>query len=236
MQTARLSTSTIALRITAVRRAIKRAKLVGIVRWDLEVDRPKVQATRVIYEPGLDGWRLMVAAARGRRDKKGRRDYAIIRLLHDLGLRRSEVAGLDLDDVKRGPDGVTVWPLRKGRSERVPKPLPAETAAAVESWILFRGPADGPLFVALDPGAATERLTDRSIAEVVRVIGQAAGLPHRMAPHLLRHRHGTRGFELGVPLADMQLDMDHQDPKTTVGYHHRASDPTARIDRMIAED
>ena len=66
-----------------------------------------------------------------RRSALGRRDYAIIITLLRLGLRRSEVAGLRLDDIDWRASELAV--VGKGtRQDRLP--LPADVGAAIASW------------------------------------------------------------------------------------------------------
>ena len=236
MRAAGLSAATIRLRLTALAAVCKSARLVGRIAWSLEAPRPKATASRIIHEPGLEGWRAMVSTAQRRRDRKGRRDYALICLLHDLGLRLDEARMLDLGHVERTPAPQAVWILGKGRDARERIALPPRTAVALADWIEIRGFEEGPLFVALDPGAVGSRLSAPSVWRVVRAIGRAAGVARPVSPHLLRHRHGTRGAELGVPLLELQRGMRHGDPKTTGQYVHYHSDPTPRINRLISED
>jgi len=231
----RLSPATIARRLSALRSIVAFARLLGRVSWSLEVRRPRVEATRIIHEPGLEGWRAMIAAARRRVDAKGVRDYALIRLLHDPALRRSEVACLDMDSLEESPPSA-VWILGKGRSERERILLPPSTAAALGAWLAVRGPEPGPLFLHFRGPGAGERLSDHGIWEVVREIGRAAGLPHGMAPHLLRHRSITRSFELGEEIVNVSCRARHKSIQTTMRYIHILNNPTARIDRLVAED
>jgi len=232
----RLSPATIARRLSALRSVVSFARLLGRVSWSLEVRRPRVEATRIIHEPGLEGWRAMIAAARRRVDAKGVRDYALIRLLHDLALRRSEIESLDMEYLEDTPPSSAIWILGKGRTERERIALPPSTAVALGAWLAVRGPEPGPLFLRFRGPGAGHRLSDDGIYTVVREIGVAAGLPHRMAPHLLRHRSITRSFELGEELVNVSRRARHKSIQTTMRYVHIANDPTPRIDRLVAED
>ena len=70
-------------------------------------------------------------------DAKGLRDGALLRLLFDLGLRRSEVVRLDLADWDRQAGTVAV--LGKGRTAKVLLTLPLPTRIALEAWLSLRG-------------------------------------------------------------------------------------------------
>ena len=75
-----------------------------------------------------------------RRSVLGRRDYALIITLLRLGLRRSEVATLRLDDIDWGE---LMW--RQGCGEdRLP--LPADVGEAIAAYLKRGRPKEGELF------------------------------------------------------------------------------------------
>lgn len=93
-----------------------------------------------------------MAVARERSDSpKGARDLALIRLLHDLALRRAEAVGLDLCDVDLGSGTVSVF--GKCKTDKARLTLPRPTRAALAGWLAHRGEHSGPLFVPPDPGS-----------------------------------------------------------------------------------
>src|SRR5262249_57234802 len=98
--------------------------------------------------PGAAGFRRLLEQLAHRRDAKAVRDRALLRLLFDLGLRRSEVVRLDVADLDRG--GGTLAVLGKGRTAKVALTLPAPTPAALPAWLAVRGQGAGPLFRSLD--------------------------------------------------------------------------------------
>ena len=85
-----LSVTTINRRLATLRSLVKLANTHGLVTWTLSVENVPVQPYRVTGGPGRDGLRTMLAAAGAQPGPKGLRDVALLRLLHDLGLRRSE--------------------------------------------------------------------------------------------------------------------------------------------------
>ncbi len=97
-----------------------------------------------------------------RTDAKGLRDKAILHLLYDLALRRSEVVGLDLEDVdlERG----TLRILGKGRLQKEVLSLPTRTRGILSEWIRCRGELGGPLFINFhhDPNIQGKRLSPTS--------------------------------------------------------------------------
>src|SRR4051812_19012773 len=67
---------------------------------------------------------------------KGLRDVALLRLLHDLGLRRSEAVRLDIEDVDLQRNWIFI--SGKTRSQRELVSLPEPTRAALSAWLKAR--------------------------------------------------------------------------------------------------
>lgn len=127
-----------------------------------------------------------------RGDKKALRDRAVLRLLYDLGLRRSEVVGLDVDDLDL--DAGTVAVLGKGRTQKSSLTLPGPTKEAIRQWLELRGMELGPLFINFDRARKGCRLTGTSLYRIVRSLGEQVGL--RVRPHGLRHTAITEACKL----------------------------------------
>src|SRR5450755_366437 len=135
------------------------------------------------------------------------RDRAIGLLLVYAGLRLSELVALDLDDARvSGRKAVVVVRSGKGDVYReVPLNAPARTA--LDDWLKQR-PA---------PAArAGGRLSARSVDDVVRKLGRAAGV--ELSAHVLRHTWVTRLVRAGndvVLVADL---AGHRKLETTRRY------------------
>jgi integrase/recombinase XerC len=85
--------------------------------------------------PGLGGWRALLAAARGRSGTPKGMD--LVRLMHDLGLRRGEGVALDLADLDL--EAGTVAIIGQGKPEKTNVTLNAPTPAALADWVAARG-------------------------------------------------------------------------------------------------
>ena len=96
------------------------------------------------------------------------RDYAIVLTFFALGLRVSELCGVNLEttDLARG----TTWIRGKGRKEQELVPLPAAVVTALRRYIQHRGSQAGPLFQTRGQrGKARDgRLEARSVLRIVR--------------------------------------------------------------------
>jgi integrase/recombinase XerC len=104
--------------------------------------------------------RRLLGALEERKDAKAVRDRALLRLAFDLGLRRGELASLDLEHLAL--EAGTVAVLGKGQEGRELLTLPAETVAVLRAWLEQRGLEPGLLFVNFDRAGKGRRLTSPS--------------------------------------------------------------------------
>ena len=234
-----LKSATIARRLAALRSVVKMARTVGRIAWALDVERPKTEPYRDTAGPGDAGWRAMLSLAKqdvetGR--SKAVRDLAIIRLLHDLGLRRGELVALDLADVDLETGTVAV--VGKGRTEAVRLTLPDPTRDALAHWMTMRGLDPGPLFVRLDRAAdGPSRLTDTAVFLVVRDLGRKAGLSRPTRPHALRHQGITKALDVtNGDVRTVQRFSRHADTRTLLLYDDRRRDLAGDVAKLVAGD
>ena len=152
------------------------------------------------------------------------RERALFELLYATGLRVSEAAGLDLEDVDSAACLVRV--TGKGNRQRI-VPFGEAAAEALRAYLpsreaLRHGPARGgrdkgnPLFVNSRGG----RLTPRSMARLLKRRLRAAGLPSEISPHALRHTFATHLLQAGADLRAIQELLGHASLSTTQKYTH----------------
>lgn len=227
----KLQAATINRRLAAVRSLVKLARTLGMVPWSLEVENLKAQAYRDTRGPGRQGFRRLLEEAGSRTDGKALRDGAVLRLLHDLALRRAEVVGLDLADADLEAGTVTI--LGKGRTQKERLSLPEPTKAALAAWIGARGTEPGPLFRNFDRAGKGERLTGTGLYLVVRGLGKKAGLTVR--PHGLRHAGITEALDLtnGNTRA-VQKYSRHRDVRILNLYDDNRTDLGGDVARLVA--
>jgi integrase/recombinase XerC len=152
------------------------------------------------------------------------RDRALFELLYATGLRVSEAAGLDLEDVDFASRLLRV--VGKGNKERI-APFGETAEDALATYLPVRVARrkgsrsadrdDGePLFV----NARGGRLTTRSMARLLKHRLRAAGLPAEISPHALRHSFATHLLEAGADLRAIQELLGHASLSTTQKYTH----------------
>ena len=152
------------------------------------------------------------------------RDRALFEFLYATGLRVSEAAGLDVEDVDFASRLARV--VGKGNKERI-APFGEEAGDALAAYLPARAKRrrgsraaeseDGePLFV----NARGGRLTTRSMARLLKRRLRAAGLPAEISPHALRHSFATHLLEAGADLRAIQELLGHASLSTTQKYTH----------------
>jgi len=227
-----MQAATVNRRLAALRSIVKLANTVGLVAWKLSVEGMKAQTYRDTRGPSTETYRDMLAAASAQRPGRAERDVAILRLLHDLGLRRGELVSLDLADVDL--TRATIMVKGKGRTQVAPITLPSPTKAALAKWIIVRGPAPGPVFTNFnraqkDPG----RLTGAAIYNLVRSLGGDVGALVR--PHGLRHLAITQALDVfNGDVRKVAQFSRHRDIRVLTIYDDNRSDAAGEVAAAVA--
>jgi len=96
---------------------------------------------------------------------RAKRDYAMLAILFGCGLRRSELVGLDVDDIQmRQGHWAIVDLIGKGGHIRT-VPVPVWAKAALDDWMESAGIADGKIFRAV---ARTGKMWGDGISQLNR--------------------------------------------------------------------
>jgi integrase/recombinase XerC len=145
------------------------------------------------------------------------RDHAILEVLYSSGLRVSELVGLDWRDID---DEIGMLTVRagKGAKDRV-VPIGEPALDALKAWrIVMPIPADpnAPVITNL----RGNRLTTRSVENIVARRIQDAGVTSTVTPHGLRHSFATHMLNAGADLRSIQEMLGHASLATTQRYTH----------------
>jgi integrase/recombinase XerD len=178
----------------------------------------------------------------------GRRDYAILLVALQTGLRASELINLRCKDVVLSI-GAHIRCDGKGRKERC-TPLRRDTVKLLEQWLRERrGGDDQPLF----PSTRGDHLSRDALEHLVRkyALVASASCPSlkakRVSPHILRHSTAMELLQHGVDQTVIALWLGHESVETTQVYIHadlrlkekalsRVSAPVARPGRYRPDD
>jgi integrase/recombinase XerC len=144
------------------------------------------------------------------------RDRAILELLYSSGLRVSEAAGLNVDDVNTREGLVKV--RGKGRKERL-LPIGSKAVDALKSYLVEKillKKRNSALFLNRRGG----RLSERGIRRIVVKYAKLSGIDGKMGPHTLRHSFASHLLQDGADLRVIQELLGHSSLSTTQKYTH----------------
>ena len=221
------------------------AALRGVMReaWQLGL-MPTDDYHRAVAVKGARGTRLLRGRALDAREVRalfaacdpsrpaGARDAAMLALLYGCGLRRAEVAGLELADVEGGAVAVRV----RGKGDRERRvPVPGGARRALLSWLAVRDSLPGSLLRAVRgravlPGGMGAQSVFTSLARLARRAGVTS-----LSPHDLRRTYVSDLLDAGADLSTVQRLAGHAMVTTTARYDRRgdaAAERTADLLRV----
>lgn len=219
LEAAHLSAASINRHLATLRSVSKLGRMLGLMAWYLEVPGVKGERRRPTAGPSVEDIHRMLAATSGDTEAQTR-DYAIVVVFYCLGLRVSELCGLNLQDTDLVKG--STWIKGKGRRERELVPLPAPAVEAIQRYLTHRGTQAGPLFQTrgLRGRRRDGRLETRSVLRIVRTLGQRVGL--HVWNHALRHssitQAATLGQRAGLGLDKIRAHSRHKSLATLLIY------------------
>ena len=147
------------------------------------------------------------------------RDLAIFGMMYIGGLRRSEVADLNAEDIDIEAKEARI--IGKGNKERMLF-LDDGTVTAVKQWLAIRGNHEGALFYRVLKNGKLQagRLSAQAIYNVVKKRQKEAGISE-ISPHDFRKTFISTILAETGDLRLAQALAGHSDPKTTASYDRR---------------
>ncbi len=187
------------------------------------IDLPKSETRQIQFLEHEELVRLLEQP--NPKTSSGMRDLAILHTLFSTGLRVSEIAALNRDQVNldRGEFAV----IGKGRKERIVF-LSDEAKLWLNGYFKTRVDDDPAAFIRQKDPIPEERqekdrslrLTDRSIERIVAGYAKKAGIVKTVTPHTLRHSFATDLLMNGANIRDVQAMLGHASLNTTQIYTH----------------
>jgi integrase/recombinase XerC/integrase/recombinase XerD len=170
------------------------------------------------------------------------RDKLIVRVLADTGMRLGELLALRGDDV-RHEGGKNVTKVRgKGDRERL-VPIAPSLARRLRRFADRARPdaTTDRLFLTLRRGRSSgqlDGLTESAVEQMIRSLGEVAGIRKRVYPHLLRHSFATEYLRRGGNPILLQQILGHSSlSMITQTYQHLTlADAHDELMRLLAND
>ncbi len=235
----KLQKSSIARKVAAIRSFFKFATREGLVVRNPArmVTTPKLpkRVPSVLSAEDLNAFLDSVTAEPSRASGRGRRaarssdtplmikrDRAILEMLYASGLRVSELTGLNLADMDRKELMLRV--RGKGNKERI-VPYGGKAQQALDAYeplrdeILRKAGGRGERQAVFLNHLGT-RLTQRSVARIVKKYARLANVNWDLHPHSLRHAFATHLLADGADLRAIQELLGHSSLSTTQRYTH----------------
>ena len=202
--------------VTALRALLRFLHVEGHVPRDLSGAVPAVAGWRQASLPrGLEaGQTQALLVACDRRTTVGRRDYAVLMLLAQLGLRSAEVAALELGDLDWHAGEVIIH----GKAARIDRlPLPVAAGEALADYLTQARPRCESTAVFITMCAPYEAISAHVVRQAMYRACDRAGLA-RMGPHRLRHTLATDLLRAGGSLAEVGQILRHRSALATSVY------------------
>ena len=218
-----LAANTINQQLAAVRRLAHEAADAGLLSPELAAGISRVKGVKQLgFRSGnwLSASQSSEVLQRANGDSmRAKRDYAMLAMLFGCGFRRSELAGLELDEIQmRQGHWAVVDLIGKGGHVRT-VPIPSWVKVALDQWTAAARVTEGRIFRAV---ARTGKVWGNGISQnvvwyVVRSCCGRAGLEH-IAPHDLRRTCAKLCHDSGGELEQIQFLLGHASVQTTERY------------------
>ncbi len=163
-----------------------------------------------------------------RRTLQGKRDYAILTTLLSTGLRKAELCGLKVGDVKTYRNQAVVDVVGKGQKFRR-IPMHPETLLVIKDYLKATGNGTDPghpLFKTLGANGPYQEsgLTRKAVDCLIKSMVKKALIQKRVHPHVMRHTFATTLLNKGDDLRAVQALMGYSHIRTTECYLHSTED------------
>jgi len=146
---------------------------------------------------------------------EGRETFCIFHVMYFLGLRVSEVAGLDVSSITSSPEKHLRF-LGKGGKERLLPIVNEKLICSLDEWLEFRYrfPDVEALFISRN----IQRISVKTIQRWIKKLGRNSGLGDALTPHVLRRTFATHLLEKGADIFSVSDLLGHESIATTRRY------------------
>lgn len=211
--------------LAALRGVLKEAWRLGYMtaeEYHRAADLPSIRGATLLRGRALtqDELARLFTACTADPGPSGKRDAALLAILYNCGLRRSEAVALDLADYEPQSGALRV---RSGKGNKARVGYAAgPSLLAISEWLVVRGKGPGPLFCPINKAGrlARRRLSDQAVRKILNKRGAEAGVAP-FSPHDLRRTMIGDLLTAGADIATVQKLVGHANVGTTARYDRR---------------
>ncbi|MGH1397232.1 MAG: tyrosine-type recombinase/integrase [Trichormus sp.] len=231
-----LKEATVNRRLAAIKSLVNYAYKVGKCDWTLaDIQNEKVKSYRDTTGISPEAFKKILAIP-DRETLKGKRDYALLRLLWANALRREEISLCNIEDLDL--EARTLSILGKGRgTQKENIDLHPKTCNALQDWLWDRKELDikQPLFISLRPYYG-HRLTGDGIRKTVVAYAKEAGISKIVSPHKIRHSSVTAALDVsGGDVRSVQKLSRHTNLNTLMIYDDNRTKAQGKITALLED-
>jgi site-specific recombinase XerD len=208
--------STRARKVNAIKSFFLYLEITGIISSNpmFKLVAPKIGERTVVYL-NVDESKSLLNSVKEYDGEFRERDYCIITLFVNCGLRLSELVSVNLNSIK----GSTLTVIGKGNKER-DVPLTNACLHAIENYLPLRPDIKDikgePMFIS----KRMRRISKESVGGIVKKYVNKAGLDSKVTAHKLRHTAASLMYKGNKNLKALQEILGHKNITTTQIYTH----------------
>ena len=146
------------------------------------------------------------------------RDVAMFELFYSSGLRLSELAALNIEDIDLHDQSLLVRSGKGGKSRLLP--IGTKAIVALNHWLPQRIKKTATSETAVFVTTTGKRLGQRSIELRLELWCKKKGIAEHIHPHMLRHSFASHLLEASQDLRAVQELLGHSNISTTQIYTH----------------
>jgi site-specific recombinase XerD len=149
----------------------------------------------------------------------GKRDYAVLLLATRLGLRASDICGLQFSEIDWDKNIIRLTQYKTKRE--IELPLLTDIGEAIINYLRYGRPVSDSSLVFLSAVAPYRALTHISMTGIVSRIIKSSGVAinnRKFGPHSMRHSLASQLLNNGISLPVISETLGHEKTQTTMNY------------------
>ena len=183
---------------------------------ELMFERAEIKEPAVLFVPEVVQF---IRAAREIGDaRQHARDFALLAVLFTVGLRVTELVGLDVSQVDLTAGRLLNVRRKGGRVQNLR--LEPRTSHLLQRWLDERASRVDSSEPALFVSDRRARLSVRSVQRLFERLRKQTGAPLHVTPHTARHSFVTNDLILGADITVVSRAAGHASIATTMRYRH----------------